>query len=283
MATPPLRDDCWLESRLKHLWDTYYHEGPQGYPIRVNFGRPARYRYGSIFNQGRTCRILINGVFANPGVPEYVVDATVAHELAHYVHGYASGLPKLHSHPHRGGVIDKEMERRGCYFLEEMAVEWRRSHWQAFYEGNSRGAVEREVKAEKRQAERWSTFLRQPGFRTEEQLHKRLSALSLDFGFDSAPFDANWLLASVRRSGLSYRFRNETSIRLNAVLAHPKVPKEVIDYELSYWLAVERVGSRWDNVEKAIQAAGNWDGAGRAIRWRRRVWPQFRLEHLPKA
>src|SRR5918912_973139 len=130
----PRRDHAWLQARFRHLWDTYYSDARIGYPIEVKFGRSARYRYGSIYNTGRQCRITINGLFAHPEIPEYVVDATLAHELAHYVHGYGSGLPKLHSHPHRGGVIDKEMQRRGCFFLEEKAGAWRRENWQSFYE-----------------------------------------------------------------------------------------------------------------------------------------------------
>src|SRR2546427_12688437 len=114
MTMPPKRDNLWLASRYRHLWSTYFLGARTGYPIDVKFGRSARYRYGSIFNRGRKCHILINGLFAHPEVPEYVVDATLVHELAHYVHGYASGLPKLHACPHRGGVIDKELERRGC-------------------------------------------------------------------------------------------------------------------------------------------------------------------------
>src|SRR5438445_748122 len=110
----PLRDNRWLESRFAYLWTNYYSDVRKGYPIEVKFGRPARYRFGSICNHGRHCRILINPLFARPEVPEYVVDATIAHELAHYVHGYGSGLPKLHAHPPRGGVIDKEMAKRGC-------------------------------------------------------------------------------------------------------------------------------------------------------------------------
>ncbi len=281
MSTTALRDDAWLESRLLHLWNTYYHEGPAGYPIQVNFGRAARYRYGSIFNQGRTCRILINGVFAHPDVPEYVVDATIAHELAHYVHGYASGLPKLHSHPHRGGVIDKEMALRGCYFLEERAGEWRKNHWQAVFEARAPRAAAREGHAEKRLNDAWSAYLAQPGFRTKEEITLRAQQIALRFGFSDCPLSVFWLQASRRRTGLSYRFRNEKAIRIHAVLAHPSVPREVIDYEISYWLAVEKAGGRWENVEQAIREAGLWTSATRAIRWRRKIWPRFRAEHLP--
>ena len=281
MSTTALRDDVWLESRLMYLWNTYYSEGPAGYPIRVNFGRPARYRFGSIFNQGRKCRILINGVFAHPEVPEYVVDATLAHELAHYVHGYASGLPKLHSNPHRGGVIDKEMQKRGCFYLEEQAGPWRRENWHRFYESHAPASVATEIKSAAKLQDRWLAYLNQPGFRTEEDIARRLEALLPRFGLRIAPFTASWLFASARRTGLSYRFRNETAVRIHAVLAHPSVPKEVVDYELCYWLAAETSGGKWERVEQAMRDAGVWTAASKAIRWRRNVWPRFRAEHLP--
>src|SRR6266700_2137874 len=95
----PLRDNEWLEGRLKLLWGKYYSDAPAGLPIEVRFGRPAQYRFGSIRQKGDTCQIYMNPLFAHPDVPDYVIDATMVHELAHYVHGYGSGLTKLHEHP----------------------------------------------------------------------------------------------------------------------------------------------------------------------------------------
>ena len=281
MSGTTQRDDTWLESRLTHLWNTYYSAGPAGYPIQINFGRAARYRYGSIFNQGRKCRILINGLFARPEVPEYVVDATIAHELAHYVHGYASGLPKLHAHPHRGGVIDKEMARRGCFFLEEQASEWRKTNWQAFFKEHAANSVVREAAAESMLRERWEGYLDGVGFRCESAVAQRTRELARRFGFDEVPFSVSWLYASGRRTGLSYRFREDDSVKIHAALAHPDVPDDVIDYEICYWLAVAKVGGKWEKVEKAIADAGIWTSAKRAIKWRRNDWHKFRLEHLP--
>jgi hypothetical protein len=178
-------------------------------------------------------------------------------------------------------VIDKEMQRRGCFFLEEMAGDWRRDNWQQFYESHAAPSVEQEVRAEKKLQDRWSTYLSQTGFRSEEQIISRLDHLAARFGFKEAPFSIFWLLASRRRTGLSYRFRNENAVRIHAVLAHPSVPPEVVDYELCYWLAVETAGGKWENVEEAIRNAGVWTAATKAIRWRRRVWPNFRAENLP--
>ncbi len=276
-----LRDNGWLESRLRHLWDQYYFDAPIGYPIEAKFGRPARYRYGSICNVGRKCRILVNGLFAHPDVPEFVVDATLAHELAHYVHGYGSGLPKLHSHPHRGGVIDKEMAKRGCLFLEEQAGPWRRDNWQTFYESQAGELLARQTEAQRKRDGAWTAYLSQDGFRSEDSLRRRFRQLSALFGLETPPYDVSWLLASPRRTGLSYRFRGENSVKLHATLADKRVPDEVIDYELCYWLAAEKAGGSWPAIERAFKDAGLWARAEKAIRWRRRSWPAYRQKNLP--
>jgi len=275
MSTTSLRDNSWLESRLHYLWNTYYQDATLGYPICVTFGPRARYRYGSIYSVGKQCHILVNRLFAHPDVPDYVVDATLAHELAHYVHGYGSGLRKLHAHPHRGGVVDKEMQKRGCFFLEEQALEWRRSHWPAFYAAQAADVTARREERDKRENTRWEMYLSTPGFRTEEHLNARLAQLAPLFGFAEPPFEVRWLLASLRRSGLSYRFNQDETVRLHGALADSSVPASVIDYELSYWLAASAVGGNWRPIEQAMKDAGLWAEAQKAIRWRRTVWPKY--------
>lgn len=277
----PFRDDRWLEARLRHLWDTYYRDVAPGYPIQVRFGRRARYRFGSIFSRHQTCFIRVNALFAHPDVPEHVVDATLAHELAHYVHGYDSGLRKLHMNPHRGGVVDAEMKKRGCFFLEEEASVWRKTVWPTFYREQSGESLLRRAAREARARDRWAVYLNTPGFRTETGLQARLAELAPRFGFAAPPFDVGWLRASLRHVGLSYLYSRETTVRLHGVLADPHVPDAVIDYELSYWLAACIVGNRWAGIERALQAANLWTPAQKAIRWRRKVWPRYRTAHHP--
>lgn len=281
MSTPVMRDNHWLEARLQHLWTTYYSDVTRCFPIKVTFGPRARYRYGSIYSVGKQCHILINRLFAHPDVPMYVVEATLAHELAHYVHGYGSGLKKLYPHPHRGGVVEKEMEKRGCLFLEDQASEWRRTHWQNFYASQATDATARRQEREKRDRTRWDMYLNTPGFRSQETLQTRLDSLSLAFGFEKAPFKVEWLHASVRRNGLSYRFVRDEAIKLHATLADPSVPAAVVDYELSYWLAVYAGGTGWTAVEQAMKDAGVWQAAQKAIQWRRKIWPNYYLANHP--
>jgi hypothetical protein len=266
---------------MQYLWDTYYVDARKGYPIEAHFGPRARYRYGSIYSIGVQCHILINRLFAHPDVPDYVIDATLVHELAHYVHGYGSGMPKLYSHPHRGGVVDIEMKKRSCWFLEEIAGEWRKNHWPELYTAQAGDAARRRSDREKRNGTRWEMYLNTPGFRTEESLQQRLNELAPAFGHSEMPFHVGWLQASVRRNGLSYRFDREGTVRIHGTLSDLVVPEAVIDYELSYWLATATAGNSWRNIEQAMKDAGVWKNAQKAIQWRRKVWPQYYQEAHP--
>jgi len=281
MPESQLRDARWLDARLRRLWDAYFSDAPAGYPITVFFGRRARYRYGSIYSRGRQCFITVNGLFAHPAVPEHVVDATLIHELAHYVHGYGSGLRKLHSSPHRGGVIDRELKQRGCWHIEERAAEWRRTRWPDFYVEQNGHALEHRALREEDGNARWSAFLEAPGMRTLEEVRHRADALARLFGFGSAPFTVEWLPASLHRRGLSYRMRSTQTVRIHGLLADPRVPDEVIDYELLYWLATEACGPHWHQLEQGLKQRRLWARASRGIRWRRKVWAGFLAEHHP--
>lgn len=280
-TTTPIRDNRWLDSRLQALWETYYSDVARVYPIQSSFGPRARYRYGSIYSVGRQCHILINRLFANPEVPEFVVDATLVHELAHYVHGYGSGRPKIYPHPHRGAVVEKELAKRGCSFLEDQASAWRRDHWQGFYSAQTPDVTARRLDRENREKTAWEMYLSTPSFRSEDSIQARLAELAPLFGHQELPFDTAWLLASPRRNGLSYYFNRESRVRIHATLADCSVPSEVVDYELSYWLAVFTVGNRWKDIENAMKTAGMWPQAQKAIKWRRKAWPTYCLHNHP--
>ncbi len=116
-----VRDAEWLAERVRLLWENHFADVPTGFPITTRFGTRAQYRFGSISAQNGKTLILLNRLFADPFVPTFVVDATLAHELAHYAHGFGSGLPRLYAHAHRGGVVDKELEKRGLGELSARA------------------------------------------------------------------------------------------------------------------------------------------------------------------
>lgn len=128
-----IRDDNWLISRLDYLWTTYFSDIPQKNKVFIKFGRSSKYRFGSIrmSNKDKSSRILINGMFRDAKYPLEVIDHTIAHELVHYTQGFSSPHPKMHAYPHRGGVIDKELNARGLkhlvFIYNVWVVDYRRS------------------------------------------------------------------------------------------------------------------------------------------------------------
>lgn len=122
----PTRDNNWLLSRLDHLWSTYFADVTQDNPVVVKFGRYSKYRLGSIKLSRVTKRSLvtITGMFKDPNIPAEVVDHTIAHELVHYAHGFSSPKVRLHKYPHAGGVVQKEMRKRGMGYLNVAYKKW---------------------------------------------------------------------------------------------------------------------------------------------------------------
>lgn len=120
------RDNQWLLFRLEEIWSQYFKDINQTNRVYIGFGRKAKYRFGSIrfCRQDKSSLITINGSFKDPKFPVQIVDHTIAHELVHYAHGFSSPRPRLHSHPHRGGVIDKELEKRGLDQLVKFYKNW---------------------------------------------------------------------------------------------------------------------------------------------------------------
>lgn len=132
------RDNKWLEEKLDFLWRRYFGDIEKINPVRIIFGRFAKFRFGSIsfkktgWKKGNTT-IRITGLFSNPKVPQEVVEYTICHELCHYAHGFSSPHPKLHKYPHEGGVVHKEMERRGLGNLLSSYKVWVKDYRKKLY------------------------------------------------------------------------------------------------------------------------------------------------------
>ena len=134
-----MRDDKWLFQKLDEVWDRHFSDIPQNNDVAIKFGRRARQRLGSIKQETKSIRdisdksrktiIIINGLFKDSRVPEYVVTATIAHELCHYAHGFSSPLEQRHPHPHYGGIVTREIKTRG--FAKELAMQkkWLKDEW----------------------------------------------------------------------------------------------------------------------------------------------------------
>lgn len=130
-----MRNNKYLKQKLDDLWQKYFSDVVQSNKVEIQFSRKAKRRLGSIRRchypdqAGFDTLIYINGHFQDEAIPEYVIDATICHELAHYAHGFSSPLPKLSRFPHRGGVVDNELERRGLGGLLARETSWLKRNW----------------------------------------------------------------------------------------------------------------------------------------------------------
>lgn len=129
-----MRDDSILQSKLEHIWNHHFSDITQANQIHIKFGRKAKKRLGSIrecihFRKNNETIILLNGHFKDKKIPEFILDATIAHELCHYIHGFGSTMPKKVKYPHRGGVVDKEIKERGLSDLVKKEKKWLDKNW----------------------------------------------------------------------------------------------------------------------------------------------------------
>ncbi len=126
------RDENWLQFQLDSIWDEYFSEVPQDNIVRIEYGRKAKRRLGSIRldpTDRDTSIITINRIFADAEVPEFVVQATIVHELSHYAHGFNSPLNQAKAHPHAGGVMRREFDERGLLSLYTQQKKWLKTNW----------------------------------------------------------------------------------------------------------------------------------------------------------
>ncbi len=276
-----LRDDAWLADRASLLRQVHFADVPQGFPITTRFGIRARNRFGSIGARSGQTIILVNRLFADPFVPAFVVDGTLAHELAHYAHGYGSGLPLLYKDPHRGGVVDKDLERRGLGETNLKAEQWRKLNWDIFYKERCADLDARRTARKSSVDFRWDTVLARPGNRTELDLAARLELLGPRFGYADPPFSVEWLRATLRQTGTSYWFPKSGVVRVHGLLSDPRVPLSIVDYELGYWLARRSVGENVQRIQQALVRARLERASEEAMRWRHRSWKAFCTRHHP--
>jgi len=138
-----MRNNEWLENRLEFLQRKYFADLNIPNTLSVKFGRRAKTRLGSIkkvFPKSLLERmtgkfeteILITGYFKDARITEYVIDATIGHELCHYAHGFSSPLPQITNHPHRGGLVSKELKKRGMGEIEKKQKKWIKDNWQNY-------------------------------------------------------------------------------------------------------------------------------------------------------
>ncbi|HEY5601088.1 MAG TPA: hypothetical protein VIK81_03280 [Patescibacteria group bacterium] len=132
-----MRNNAWLIQILEDIYKNYFSDVPQVNPIKIQFSRAAKFRFGSIrlVKKGifqpkgeQTSLILVSGMFKDESIGEDVIKCTIAHELVHYVHGFSSNLPRRFSYPHQGGIINRELRRRGLTNLIVAYKKWLREY-----------------------------------------------------------------------------------------------------------------------------------------------------------
>lgn len=134
-----MRNNQFLEKKLRLIWNQYFADVPKDNMVEICFGRKCRKRMGSI--KKRPCPvyedrfhtlITINGHFKDLLIPEFVLEATIAHELCHYTHGFGSPLPQCFIHPHRNDVVDNELRKRGLGHLSKKEIGWLKKNWSGY-------------------------------------------------------------------------------------------------------------------------------------------------------
>ena len=152
-----IRDNIWLENKMYDLWEEYFNDIPRQNLVVIRFGKRSARQLGSIkwanasttgvkkviarlerqhgeklseiFEDPRVSVITITRLYQDENIPEYVVDSTISHEMIHYAHGFSSPLKQLYAHPHKGGLIRKEMLARGMGDVWRNAKKWLKQNW----------------------------------------------------------------------------------------------------------------------------------------------------------
>ena len=89
-------------------------------------------QYGSI--------IEINSLLKSLDVPEYVLDYVLMHELTHYFQGFGSNHERKHKHPHKGGIVEKELARHGWEEITQKSEKWIKENWKNVLAKENRNA-----------------------------------------------------------------------------------------------------------------------------------------------
>ncbi len=260
------RSAAWLEVHAAALWQTHFSDVPPGLPLHVKWGIRAYRRFGSIAARSGQSVVRLNALFAKPEVPEFVIDAVLAHEFAHYAHGFGSGLPQKYRHAHRGGVVEAELAARGLLEQDIRADAWLKTQWEAVYQHYCPDLTSRRPTSA-------PAPLCPASGRTLEELTLRLHRHAETLGLP--PYPLGWLASTRRHTGMSYSFPTEKNVRLHPLLADSRVPEVCVDLELIYWLTRFRVGSNWGKIAAFLRERGFQKTLDTALAFKRTRWPRL--------
>lgn len=128
-----MRNNDWLLDKLNLIWGGSFPDIDRKNKVIIRFGRKSKSKFGHITKKNGETKIVINKFFSHEEVPEFIVDLTIAHELVHYAHGFHSPYEKMFAHPHKGGIVNKELAVRGLGSLIKMEKEWAKKEWPRIY------------------------------------------------------------------------------------------------------------------------------------------------------
>ncbi len=129
-----MRDDKWLDEKLELIWGSLFPDTERANNVIIKFKGKWKNKFGHIKRlSNKDTEIAINSLFKHEQVPEFIIDLTVIHELVHYSHGFHSPLPKLHDHPHKHGIVTKELKKLGYSHLIKEERKFVREEWLKIY------------------------------------------------------------------------------------------------------------------------------------------------------
>lgn len=266
-------------SVVHRLLHEHFADLLHGEPIDVAIGRRAARRLASVKRGPSGPVITVNPLLLLPDLPPEVLEATIAHELCHIVHGFGTANRTMGLQPHRGGIVDAELNRRGLKNTAQVAKDWCRSQWGTWYAAHAPDLVAARERRNDDAEAAWKTFLAQPRMRSLEDIQRLAASAAALAGCDPLG-GVRWLYATPRNRCLSYRSTREDVVLVHGLAAHPGVPEHVILYQLALWLhrKASRHGRDWQEVSTAILSR---DRIEQAQRWMRRQWSTFIRKHLP--
>lgn len=149
-----MRDDKWLEDTMYEIWEDHFDDIPRKNMVIIRFSKKSSRQLGAIsWLKNRTRKIdkliqdqppsddpkitliVITSYFKDELIPIHVVQGTIAHELCHYAHGFSSPLKQIYAHPHKGGIIRKELVNRGLGDVYKGSKKWLKTNWQNYLRG----------------------------------------------------------------------------------------------------------------------------------------------------
>jgi hypothetical protein len=146
-----MRDNQYLENLLYDIWENNFCDVPRLNLVTIKYGKHSKRQLGSIklikdrdtfkryitkyklnkdiFEHPSVSLITVTRYFAYDHIPEYVIKATIVHELCHYTHGFNSPLKRIYKYPHQGSVVKKEFQKRDLLDLYTQSKDWISKHW----------------------------------------------------------------------------------------------------------------------------------------------------------